>query len=116
METTGLYITYNPDQRVISSSGKELGHTIAIYKTFRVSIMELFWIQLHLQTTQQNTLTHCKNSGVVVTPNWGVSKLCTSDTPWGVMILKHDTPKGVIVTPIIENIKWGVSQGTWVVP
>ena len=30
---------------------------------------------------------HCKNSGVVVTPNWGVSKLCTSDTPWGVMIL-----------------------------
>jgi len=30
---------------------------------------------------------HCKNSGVVVTPNWGVSELCTSDTPWGVMIL-----------------------------
>ena len=30
---------------------------------------------------------HCKNSGVVVTPNWGVSELCTSDTLWGVMIL-----------------------------
>ena len=29
---------------------------------------------------------HCKNVGVVVTPNWGVSKLCTSDTSWGVMI------------------------------
>ena len=51
-----------------------------------------------------------------MTPNWGVSELRTSDTPWGVMILKHDIPKGVIVTPTKEKINWGVSQGTWVVP
>jgi len=44
-------------------------------------------------------ILHCKNSGVAVTPNWGVSELCTSDT-----------------TPTIEKINWGVSQGTWVVP
>ena len=30
---------------------------------------------------------HCKITGVAVTPNWGVSELCTIDTPWGVMIL-----------------------------
>ena len=26
---------------------------------------------------------HCKNSGVVVTPNLGVSELCTSEPPLG---------------------------------